>query len=350
MNTTIIHLKNKALSSILILFSLFSCQIEDDHGTFEFVSKGQIPESRYGELVGTTNIFSKFFVDEKRKEIIYLCPENQEQFQLQINSLNFETGEIQILINHPGNESHISIVDYDQTKSICYYLLSNQNTGIGKLYQYDIDHRESKPIPIDHDLYEDHVFIGNDLIFFNNDYDPIFIYKSDIEGNVHTLNIKGEILMAVEDHPEIIAYDHFNERLLKFNYELDSIVFEQITSDFPRKFYNSDKGIISFYEYPNSTFKYFDSEVVLYRAANSVYEIVLNPICLKILYKQEENLQLYERNLLIQSLVLEDILQGESQIPVEIYDDYISQFMLLNDCKTIIYVVGDGNIYKASIE
>ena len=62
MSTTIIHLKNKALSSILILFSLFSCQIEDDHGTFEFVSKGQIPESRYGEFVASTDIFSEFYV------------------------------------------------------------------------------------------------------------------------------------------------------------------------------------------------------------------------------------------------------------------------------------------------
>ena len=200
------------------------------------------------------------------------------------------------------------------------------------------------------DFNVDQIQTSNDYIFSNGDYDSLFIYKADFDGNVEKLNIKGEALFASKVTSQIIVYNFRLDRIVNYDYLNDSIISEKMGADaLADAYFDSDQGIISFKNFRQPSLSFFDSEKIIFNKAIYDHRADFSANCNMLLHSQENRIGVYGRFMEEQSLILEDITSGEYFETVKIVDQYLVHYNLLNDCNTIIYST-NSKIYKSTIE
>jgi len=331
---------------IFIIFS-WSCKIEDDHGTVEFVLFNDDFESLRGTLLGEYYTYENFIVNEQSKEVYLINCGGQICEPHIIKSLNFETGSSRKIYESLNPELNIILADYIPTTNTLYFWENNYLEQ--HLIAFDVNTLKYKIIQSGNG----YMAVSPDFVFLNYEYDSLFIKKIDNNGNVELLGVRGLVRQASQDTPEILIQNSDWTSQLIYNYETNST---RLTRPFEYnilKFYPwRDDKLYYLTDYYGQIKNFLTDEILFSPASPDQYLIDFNPTCMKVVYFEEKILdsssQYQYKNI---QLRIKDINSGETDIPVNIntYNEFIGMAKLLDDGKTIIYTINE-QFYKATID
>jgi len=312
---------------IFIIFS-WSCKIEDDHGTVEFVLFNDDFESLRGTLLGEYYTYENFIVNEQSKEVYLINCGGQICEPHIIKSLNFETGSSRKIYESLNPELNIILADYIPSTNTLYFWENNYLEQ--HLIAFDVNTLKYKIIPATQ------------------------AYTStSFATNVELLGVRGLVRQASQDTPEILIQNSDWTSQLIYNYETNST---RLTRPFEYnilKFYPwRDDKLYYLTDYYGQIKNFLTDEILFSPASPDQYLIDFNPTCMKVVYFEEKILdsssQYQYKNI---QLRIKDINSGETDIPVNIntYNEFIGMAKLLDDGKTIIYTINE-QFYKATID
>jgi hypothetical protein len=339
------------LPFVLLIF-LTSCEIEDEHGTPEFVFGYEKNTSQQGDQITDYVTNTEFFVNEKAKEIYIVGCTTQDGWceNQTIYSINYESGSEFEVFTFNRSNSNVQII---RNQPIVNRLLFTEfRYGTGKLVLYSIDLDTHKYHEISDIIVNEYSVAANkEFVFYHYEYDSLFIIKSDFDEKTELLNIRGEIVYALPDMPEIIVQNPTDGKYSIYNYELDSVVFEKTSSVYPWKFYSFESEIFYLDDYYTPSIKMFKSDMAIYHLSNEGNFMDFNPICDKVVvwkaYPTDQNAYFQP---LHSRLIVEDLDEHVFTTPVSLYDEWIDFAKILNDGKTIFYETMEGKLYQTTIE
>ncbi len=331
----------------IFLIFCWSCEIEDEHGTPEFVLFNDNLESVRGTPLGEYFTHEDFIVNDQTKEIYLINCGGKICNPHIVTGLNYESGSERKIYESPDPGLNIILTDFIQSTNTLYF---RENNYLGQHFiALDVNTLDCKIIQSGYG----NVAVSPEFVFLNYEYDSLFIKKIDRNGNEEILGIRGIVSLASQDTPEILIQNVATSQYLIYNYETARTVLAKPIDYNINRFYpwKGDDLLFSV-GYP-AMLKNFITDATLYSPSSSTQFLVnFNTEIKKILCVEEKligNSNQYQyRNIQLQ---VKDINSGETDIPVNInsYYEYIGMAQLLNDGKTVIYTLNE-KFYKATIE
>jgi hypothetical protein len=356
---------------LVFLIFCWSCEIEDERGTFDFMVKEELPESVYGKILENNYpCHDRFIVNEDDQEIYFCnCPTLNSPKNI-ISSLNYISGESKEIYRSTNLDTYIDFVRYSPATHKLFFLdgthrfLDGTHRADYELIMVDVRSLEKEVISGNDSFkfYDNVVDIKmNDNYFFYTDNDDSVCMKEIFGGNAKKiLKVKGWVRHAASDTPEIVVSEYHSGEHKIYNYQLDSITFQRNDNEkgYPTLFYDWNGEI---YYYDNSGASIYTSSCVIkqfktgniifgwsYPESNSVTEFAgVNLKCNKCSFiKEERYSQLnYNFGYINSRIIIKDMLTGDFTVPVSIYSGYgygekrINRVILLDNCNTVIYLI-----------
>lgn len=333
--------------ALILLIFCWSCEIEDEHGTVEFVLGVGDFESVRGTPLGEYFTHENFIVNEQTKEIFLVNCGGKICNTHIITGLNYESGSERKIYESPDPGLNIILTDFIQSTNTLYFW---ENNYLGQHFiALDVNTLKFKMIQSGYG----NVAVSPEFVFLNYEYDSLFIKKIDRNGNEEILGLRGLVTLASQDTPELLVQSVDGSQHIIYNYETGESVLAKHIDYNINKFYQW-KGDDLFYSVGYPAFlKNFKTDAILFSPTSSnQFLINFNTEIKKILCVEEKligNTDQYQyRNIQLQ---VKDIISGETDIPVNInsYSESIGMAQLLNDGRTIIYTLNE-KFFKATIE
>jgi len=331
---------------ILIIFS-WSCEIEDDHGTLEFVLFNDDLMSIYGEPLGNYSTHENFIVNEQSMEVYLINCGGMICDPYIITSLNYESGSARKIYESPDLQLNIILTDFIQSTNTLYFW---ENNYLGQHFiAFDVNKLKYKIIQSG---YGD-VAVSPDFVFLNYEYDSLFIKKIDRSGNEEILGIRGIVTLASQDSPELLIQNVATSQYLIYNYETaETVLTKPIDYNIQRFYRWKGDDLFCAVDYPAGIKNFITDEILFSPNSSNQFLINFNTESKKIICYEEKvignSIQYQYRNIQLQ---VKDFVSGATDIPVNIntYNEYIGMAQMLDDGKTIIYTLNE-KFYKATIQ
>jgi len=341
------HQKNWIILLLLSVLYL-SCEIEDDHGTIEYVLTGDDLMVIKGESLGNYYTYEDFVVNEQSQVIYFVNCGGQSGMCEQhiIRSLNYETGESKVIYQSPDPNIMIILFDFIPGTNTLYFhatyypaenfIAINVNTLTSKVLSTGMWNTA----------------VNGEYVFNNYEYDSHLIKKINLNGSEEILNTTGNIMKASQNTPEILVQDPNGLEYFIYNYQTDVKTFTQQIEYYISTFYTWYDDLFYLTEYPGYSIKNFKTDETIFTLpSSSLFIANFNPLCLKVGYIEEKPVSKFSEYYQIQNqqLIVKDLTSDETHLAVSLYNDWINRVKILDDGNTIIYTSGD-RFYKTTIE
>ena len=323
--------------ALLAIVYISSCQIEDDHGTIQ---------SQHGELIGEYFPYSEIYFNEHKKEMYFLTYEYEQSYEsVLILALNYETNEISILFKQDLTNSQIALISYEEENQRFLFLEYRYDDDKTFVNEFNVSTGNKKVIfSVTGQL--PGVIANRDYLFFNYNYDSLFIIQSDFNGITKQFkNVNGEVVYAIPGTSWIIIRKFIDSRKYQiYDYKQEAIIFQGQTAEwsYQGKFYVHNGEIFYYSDYQGGIIN-FETDEIIYSLSTRDVLLDFNPISSKLVFLRDDVSQIYHPQLMVSDL------KGEINNYQVIYGRYIAFSKILNDGNTIIYYV-DGKFYKVSVK
>ncbi len=275
----VLYIKSIILITVLlyIIILVNSCGLHID------VPEPKTSYGKHGRFIVDEYSLDNYFIAEDRHEIYYIRCNDGCAYNYQIYALNYKTGESNPIYTDLDEDAYLKLVKYERKSNRLFF--SDNRLLNPKLKYINLSEGESFEYSTYFELLENGYLIKDDLLILKTDPHPFYtlyfsIYKSDLEGKLELLNIKGDPIYIYENNPEIIVRDSTGYIYTIFNYELNLAVDSIITEDYySNGFFEMDGELYYLYE------SRFDSRVEIknIRSEISFFNLsIKNPLVLDI--------------------------------------------------------------------
>lgn len=353
MNTIFIHFIRKSYFLVFVILFIFSCQIEDEHGTFKFAAGLGDLDSQHGELIGEFFLHGSFFTSERFRSIYFVGCQSSDSWcsELALFAINYETSESKELYRINTENADISIVYHHIVDQKLFFVVQNHSSNQTTLFYTDLESGISKEVGTRE--YFDHfrVFVGAGYIYYNYDYHNFSIYQVDFDGNEQLLDLQGELLLAFPEIEKLLLRNPTNGKVFIYDLNINAIEFESTTDLYTNDFYVNQNDIYFLDNSGLPSITVLKTNEILFETAQDYFLLDFNPVCMKSLFIHNETISSNTYyNLNSSSLIIQNNLGQLENTPITVYEEWIDFAKILNDGQTIIYVTMEGKIYKTTIE